>query len=166
MTVEDLLAQMRVGDVIQTIAVVIALAAAVIALIVSWRDRVNARAIAAKDRENALAIATEDRRTALEQAKLMFDLESLLRLLENLNRGGSTDQAEARRMGSEAMTLIGLLGRDLLPTQWARVVERDDDGLREYLDDEEFPQYKKDAIETQLAVNVTTKRIGKLLARD
>lgn len=76
---------------IQAAAVLVAVAASIVALFVSWRDRVSTRTIAA-----------EDRRTALERAKLMFDLETLLRLLENRNRGGSTDTQESRCMGAEA----------------------------------------------------------------
>ncbi|PWC03076.1 hypothetical protein [Agromyces badenianii] len=137
---------------IQAGAVVVAVAASLVALYTSWRDRANARRIAA-----------EDRRASLEQAKLMFDLEALLRLLENLNRGGSTDTQESRRMGSEALSLIGLLGPDLLPTQWQRRVGRDDEGFQTLLKDPGFPEFKKDAIEVQIAVNRVTRRVQALL---
>ncbi len=99
MTIDDLIARMAIGDFISAVAVVVAVGASLVALFVSWRERVNARKIAA-----------EDRRVALEQAKLMFDLEQLLRLLENGNRGGSTDALERARLGAEALSLIGLLG--------------------------------------------------------
>lgn len=139
---------------IQAGAVVVAVGASIVALVVSWRDRVNARNIAAKDR-----------RAALAQAKLMFDLEALLRLLENQNRGGSTDRLETQRLGAEALSLIGLLGRDRLPRLWDRRVERDDDGLRELFEDEHFPEFKKDAVEVQLAVNEVVREIREIVNR-
>lgn len=155
MTIEELIAQMAIGDLIATAALVAAVLASIVALFTSWRDRANARNIAA-----------EDRRSALEQAKLMFDLEALLRLLENRNRGGSTDKEERSRLGSEALSLVGLLGPEQVPTQWARQVERDDDGLRAKATEPKFPEFKKDAIEVQLAVNAATRRIRELIERD
>lgn len=155
MTIDDLIARMAVGDFIQVVAVLVAIGASIIALVLSWRDRVSARKIAA-----------EDRRVALEQAKLMFDLEQLLRLLENGNRGGSTDALERSRLGAEALSLIGLLGPELLPRQWARRIEHEDKELREKLTDEsESPEFIKDTIETQLAVNTTVDRIRKIIDR-
>lgn len=140
---------------IQAAAVVVAVAASLVALFVSWRDRVNARRIAA-----------DDRRASLEQAKLMFDLEALLRLLKNRNRGGSTDDLERKRMGAETLTLVGMLGPELLPRQWAAQVDADDDKLRSLFDQADFPDYKKNAAETQLAVNTTLRRIHELITRD
>lgn len=151
MTIEDLLARLAIGDVIQTVAVIVALGAAIVALVLSAKDRATAREIAANERE---------------QAKLLFEMEQLLRLLENRNRGGSSDKQEASRLGSEALTLVGMLGPDLLPVQWARQVEKDDEGLRAVAAEPDFPEYKKDAIEVQLAVNTTMRRLRELIARD
>jgi hypothetical protein len=139
---------------IQVAAVIAAVAAAIIALIISAKDRVNAR-----------AIAQEDRAASLAQAKLMFDLDLLLRLLDNRNRGGSTDPQETARMGAEVLTLVGLLGPDRVPRQWAHHVEVDDDGLRDLLEDPEMPDFKKDAIETQLAANALMGEIRSILER-
>lgn len=139
---------------VQAAAVVVAIGASMVALTVSWRERVNARRIAALDR-----------RSSLSQAKLVFDLEVLVRLLENLNRGGSTDPAETRRMGAEALTLVGMIGPDLLPTLWERRVG-EDEKLRAHLVDPEFPQYKRDAIEVQLAVNDVLTEIRRLSDRE
>lgn len=156
MTIDDLLARMAVGDYIQTAAVVVAVGASVVALIVSWRDRVNARKIAA-----------EDRRAALAQAKLMFDLEALLRLLENQNRGGSTDDLERKRLGAEAMAIVGLIGPERLPRLWERRIGHDDEGLRAKLDDDEkmTPEFLKWAIEVQLALNEVVEEIRKSVNR-
>ena len=144
MTIDDLIARMAVGDFIQTAAVLVAVLASLVALFVSWRERVNARKISA-----------EDRRAALEQAKLMFDLDALLRLLENQNRGGSTDDLERKQLGAEAMALVGMIGPDRLPRLWKRRIGHDDDGLRAKLGDDETttPEFLKWAIEVQLALN-------------
>jgi hypothetical protein len=151
MNIEDLLARLAIGDVIQTVAVIVALAAAIIALVLSAKDRATAREIAAKERE---------------QAKLIFELEQLLRLLENRNRGGSPEKDESARLGAEALTLVGMLGPDLLPEQWSRQVEKDDDGLRAIAAEPDFPQYKKDAIEVQIAMNATMRRLREVIAKD
>ena len=148
---------MTTGEItlwIQAVVVVVAVAASVVALIVSWRDRVASRKIAA-----------EDRCAALERAKLMFDLDVLLKLLEKNNRGGSTDRAEASRMGAEALTFVGMIGPELLPRQWARGIERDDEGLRALLVEEGVPEFVQDAIESQLAINAVLRRIRELTTR-
>jgi len=139
---------------IQVASIVAAVFASVVALRIASRDRREARMIAA-----------DDRRASLEQAMLLFDLEALVRLLENRNRGGSTDREETSRMGAEALTLIGLIGEERLPRQFARQVEVDDQGLQSLIDDPEMPGWKKDAIETQLAVNGLTRRVRELLER-
>lgn len=133
---------------IQSVVALAAIIAAVVALVIGALDRRNARAIAAEDRK----------------ASLMFDLEVLSRLLENLNRRGSSDPAESKRMGAEALTLIGLLGPDLLPTQWNHRVG-DEAKLRELLADDDFPEWKRNAIEVQVAVNTVLAKIRKELSR-
>lgn len=138
---------MELTDWIQVVAVLVAVGASLVALYISDRDRANARQIAAADR-----------RAALRQAKLLVDLENLTRLAENLNRGGSTDPAETKRMGAEALTLIGLIGPDLLPTLWDKRLGSNAK-LQAKLRDEEFPEFKKHAIEAQLAVNTVVDRI-------
>jgi hypothetical protein len=139
---------------IQVAAVVAALGAAVVALVVS-----------AKDRKHSRLIAEEDRKAALLQAKLLLDLEALMRLLENRNRGGSSDRQESARLGAEALSLVGLIGRERIPRQWSRQVSDSDEALREYFDDPDLPAYKKDAIEAQLAVNGVLAEIKALLER-
>ncbi len=116
---------------------------------------------------NARKIATDDRRAALAQAKLMFDLEALLRLLENQNRGGSTDDLEQKRLGAEAMALVGLIGQERLPRLWQRRIGEDDDGLRAKLTDDEktTPEFLKWAIEVQLALNEVVEEIRQSVNR-
>lgn len=137
---------------IQSLVALAAVAAAVAALV-----------IAAMDRRNARTIAADDRRASLAHAKLLFDLEALSRLLENLNRGGSADPAESRRMGAEALTLIGLFGPELLPTLWAKRIG-DEAELQRLLTDDDHPVWKKHAIEVQVAVNAVLGQIRTELA--
>lgn len=156
---------MTLGDWIQLGAVLAAVGASIVALLVSYWDRKGAQAIAAEDRKAAALVAAEDRRASLEQSKLMFDLEALLRLLENLNRGGSTDPQESQRMGAEALSLIGLLGPDLLPRQWKHRVNDDSAGLAGFLEDPECEQWRKNSIEAQIAVNTVTEQIRQIVNR-
>lgn len=114
---------------------------------------------------NARKIAAEDRRASLEQAKLILDLELLARLLENFNRGGSTDREETSRMGAEALTLIGMLGSEHLPELWAQRVDHEGARLVDLVNDPEFPEWKREAIQVQLAVNAASKRVRELIER-
>lgn len=130
-----------------------AVAAAIVALIISALDRRNAREIAAADRANTL-----------RQAHLMFELETLTRLAENLNRGGSTDRSESARMGSEALTLVGALSPARLPKLWEEKVGSDE-RLRAAMADPEMPTHKKDALETQLAISAVLEEIAAATAK-
>lgn len=138
---------MTLSDGIQLAAVLAAVGAAIVALIISGLDRRNAR-----------EIANADRASTLRQAHLMFELDVLGRLSANLNRGGSTDPQESKRMGAEALTLIGLLSPERLPTLWEERVGVDD-RLRAALEDPEMPGYKKTALETQLATSQVLREI-------
>lgn len=138
---------MTTSDLIQVAAVFAAVGAAIIALIISALDRKNAR-----------RIADADRTSALRHAHLMFELEALTRLSENLNRGGSTDALERSRMGAEALTLVGVLSPNRVPELWERKVG-DDDRLRAAFADPEMPEYKKEALETQLAISAVLRQI-------
>lgn len=138
----------QLSNWIQIAAVLAAVGASIVALIVSALDRRNAR-----------KIADADRAASLHHARLLFELEMASRLLENNNRGGSTDAIERAQLGAEALTMIGILGRGRVPRQWARRVDRDDDGLSDLLADPDLPDFKKDAVETQLAVNAILRAI-------
>lgn len=141
---------MTTADLIQVTAVLAAVAAAIVALVVSALDRRNAR-----------RIADADRASSLRHAHLMFELEALTRLSQNLNRGGTTDPLERARMGAEALTLVGVLSPARLPELWERKVG-DDDRLRAAFNDTEMPDYKKEALETQLAISAVLREIRKV----
>ena len=140
-------------DLIQFAAVLAAIGAAIVALVVS-----------ALDRKNAENIAATDRASALRQAHLMFELDVLRRLSENLIRGGSSDRQESARMGSEALALIGLLNPDRLPSLWEQRVG-DDARLRAALEDPDMPEFKKNALETQLATSQVLREIREEISR-
>lgn len=151
MTTENLTLWIQAG------AVVVAVGASIVALTISQLDRANTR-----------KIASEDRRAALAHAKLMFDLDALLRLLQNTSRGGSTDALEKKRLGAEEMALVGLIGPDLLPRMWERRIGLSDDDLKVKLTDseEDTPEFVKWSIETQLALNKVVSEIHEIISRE
>ncbi|HXH36903.1 MAG TPA: hypothetical protein VNJ54_21180 [Plantibacter sp.] len=143
-----------ISNLIQTLAVLAAVGAAIVALVIS-----------AKDRRNARQIAADDRREALRQAHLLFELEHLVRLSQNNNRGGSTDPIERKQLGAEALTMIGALGETRVPSQWNRRVGNDEK-LQAAMTDAAMPEFKKDALETQLAVNAVLREIRASIGRE
>ncbi|MDQ0645536.1 hypothetical protein [Microbacterium murale] len=128
----------QISLAIQTAAIVVAVAASIVAL-----------ATSAADRRNTREIARREQAASLKREHLMFQLDVLARLTENLNRGGSTDRDESARMGTEALTLVGLLDAELVPNLWSQKLDSES-ALRRLLDDPEMPEWKKWAIESQL----------------
>lgn len=141
--------------VVQMVLAASAVGAAIVALVIGALDRKAAREIAA-----------EDRRASLEQAKLMFDLEVLLRLSQNLERGGHKDQAISHDMGAEAAALINLIGPDRLPVTWAAKRGSSLDEAREYAQREDTPAFKKHSIEVHLELVRVAQRIHELIEQD
>jgi len=139
---------------VQSGAVLVALAASVIALIVSALDRRNSRQIAARDRQ-----------AALEREQLMYEQEALLRLLQNLRRGGHTDESAIRDMGAEAGALIGAIGQDKLPRNWEKRIGKTDEELLAYVDNEEKPEWQRRAVEVQIALNEVTREIRERIVK-
>lgn len=139
---------------VQVAAVVAAVVAAIIALVISALDRRNARQIAAADR-----------RIALEHDQLLFEQSELLRLLQNLRRGGHTDGDKAKDMGAEAGAIVGALGPGRLPRNWATLIAKTDDELRDFLDDASQPEWLRRSEEAQVALNEVTKEIRDRLIR-
>ena len=135
---------------IQAASSVAAVAAAIIALVVSAKDRKNARLIAAADRTEAL-----------KQNQLIFERDLTMKLLVNALTGGSTDPLERAQLGAERSALIGTLGPERVPKQWARTVNANDDRLREMMTEPKFADldWKKDQFESQLAMNAILREI-------
>lgn len=155
-----------ISNWIQGATGVVALVAAGAALVVSWLDRRESRAEADRDRCAARELAQEDRAAAAHHARLAFELEALTRLAENRNRGGSQDHEERARLGAEALTLVGIVGRERIPSQWDRQVEKSSDELRAHLVDPDLHQWKIDAIEVQLAINDVLGELDRATSRD
>ncbi len=120
---------MTTSDVIQIVAVLVAVAASVVALIIATLDRKTQMRIAEKDRA---------------QARLAVELEYAVRLSTNRNMGGSTDPAETKRLGAEAMALAVVVGKRWVPRQYDYVTEgRTPEQIAAMFDNEESPQWVK-----------------------
>jgi hypothetical protein len=125
-------------DVIQLLAVLVAVAASIVAI-----------TIATQDRKVQLRIARQDR----EQARLALELEYAIRLSANRNMGGSTDPAETKRLGAEAMALVGVVGERWVPEQYARIMEgHTPETLAAAHAGDDTPQWVKWRTESTLAV--------------
>ncbi|MBP5801329.1 hypothetical protein J2D78_04450 [Microbacterium maritypicum] len=99
---------MTIGDWVQVVAVLAAISASLVALRIATTDRRTQREIARSDREHA---------------RLILELEYALRLSENLNHGGSTDPAETKRLGAEAMALAAVLGERWVPHYYTHLMD-------------------------------------------
>lgn len=132
---------MTAGDIIQVVAVVVAIGASIVALV-----------IASMDRRNALKIAEGDRRAAVDQARLLAELDAATRLSVLEARGGHTDPVISKDMGAETLALIAMLGPDRVPEMWKRRVTKSDEELRAFIADESEPQFLRDAVEAERAV--------------
>jgi len=142
------MAEDQIATWLQVAAVVVAIAAVGAAVLAAIATSVLAIVLGALDRRNVSRVAARDH----EFQQLFREQDLLHRLLENYNRGGSSDATESSRMGSDALTLIGAIGPRRLPELWNSHVNSDT-SLRESLEDPEMPDYKKEAIKVQLAVN-------------
>lgn len=136
----------------QSAVAIAAVAAAIIALAVSHKERATMRTIAA-----------EDRIAALEQAKLMFDLDVLLRLSHNIERAGHVDPTISKDMGAEARALLNVLGPDRLPQTWEDKRKNTLAEACEYAQREDTPAYKRHAIEVHLELDRVARRIEQLV---
>lgn len=133
---------------------IVAIGAAITALVVRLLDRRAARGIAA-----------EDRRVALEQAKLMFDLEALLRLSQNIERGGHTDGQIGLDMGAEAAAILNLIGPERLPKTWAVYRRATLAEAREIAECEDTAAWKCNAIEVHLELDRVAREIESRVSR-
>ena len=133
---------MTAGDIIQVVAVVVAIGASIVALV-----------IASMDRRNALKIAEGDRRAAVDQARLLAELDAATRLSVLEARGGHTDPVISKDMGAETLALIAMLGPDRVPEMWKRRVTKSDEELRAFIADDSEPQFLRDAVEAERAVH-------------
>jgi hypothetical protein len=133
---------------VQVAAVVAAVVAAIIALVVSALDRRNAR-----------RIADEDRRAALRQAHMMFELQSLVKLSQNSTRGGHTDSNISKDMAAEWAALVGALGPERVPVNWAKLVIRSRRELEGMVEDDKTSEHLKQSLEAHLALTAVAEEI-------
>lgn len=136
---------------VQVAAVIVAIGASGVALIVSALDRKNARKIAA-----------EDRLMAIRHGRLTFEMEALIRLSLNLQRGGSNDVQKSRDRGAEAGAIIGAIGPERLPHNWEKRIEKTEEELRAFVADESKEDWLRRAVEAQLALMEVTEEIRQL----
>lgn len=136
---------MTVSDFIQLFAVLVAVGASVVAIV-----------IATQDRRTQLRIAIQDR----EQARLALELEYAIRLSANRNMGGSTDPAETKRLGAEAMALVGVVGERWAPEQYAHIMDgHTPETLAAAHAGDDTPQWIKWRTESTLAVQLIVAEI-------
>jgi hypothetical protein len=132
---------MTLSDLIQLVAVLAAVGASIVALV-----------IASRDRKTQLQIAKQARNLD----RLSVELQYAIRLSANRNMGGSSDPAESKRLGSEALALAGVVGQRWVPRLYSRSMNyRSTEELRERLEDDDqqrTPRWVKDKIEAGLAV--------------
>lgn len=131
---------MTISDWIQVGAVLAAVVASILALV-----------IATVDRRTQLRIAEQDR----AHSRLALELEYAIRLSTNRNMGGSEDRAESKRLGAEAMALVGAVGERWVPRQYAHVMDgRTIAELEQAIDEKAdgMPQWVQDRNEATIAV--------------
>lgn len=128
-----------VGDWIQLAAVLVGVGASIVALV-----------IATLDRRTQLQIA----RASSEQNRLALELEYAIRLSANRNRGGSTDPEESKRLGAEAMALVGVIGPRWVPIQYQHAMAgmTPDQIAAKHAGDPETPEWMKWRTESTVAV--------------
>lgn len=146
---------MTSGDVIQIVATIVAAGAAVVALV-----------IASMDRRNAIKIAEDDRRVTIDQARLQAELEAAVRLTVLEARGGHTDPVLSKDMGAETLALIAMLGPERVPEMWRRRVTKSDEELRNFIADVREPQYLRDTVEAERAVQAILDELRSLRPLD
>lgn len=140
---------MTASDLIQLLAVLVAVVASVVAIV-----------IATQDRKTQLRIARRNR----EQARLELELEYAIRLSANRNMGGSTDPAETKRLGAEAMALIGVVGARWVPEQYAHIMDgHTPESLAVAHAGDDTPQWIKWRTESTLAVQ---RIVAEIYAQD
>lgn len=132
---------MTVGDIVQIAAIIVAIGASIVALV-----------IASQDRRAATRIAEDDRRIAIEQSRLLAELDAAVRLSILEARGGHTDPVIVKDMGAETLALTARLGPERVPEMWKRRVGKSDAELRAYVQNESEPQFLRDAVEAERAV--------------
>ena len=146
----------------QAVAGLGAVATAIIALIIASKDRKAASERAEEAAKKQRDLAKSDRVFQIEHDRLKAERDALLKLAQNLVRGGSTDALERKQMGAEALAIIGMIGPEKLPLSWAERVEKNDDDLLAFANEAETPDWIRKAIEAKLALSKTVSELADL----
>ena len=145
--------EMTIGIVVQTVAVLVALFGLWRAHRIALADRRAADRRAEDDRRSTDQRATEDRRLARLEAERRFQLDLLIRLSQNLERGGATDAHERARLAAEAGALLSALGPHRLPLSWEIHRKRSLDEARAYMLDASNADWRRCANEVALELD-------------
>lgn len=143
-----------------------AVASAIIALTIAGKDRREAARLAKESADLQLQLATSERAFRIEHDRLTSEREALLRLSQNLARGGSTDALERAQMGAEALAIVGMIGPEKLPLYWAQHVEMSDEDMLKFAEEEDTPEWVRWSIEAKVALSRTLQEIKDLQAQE
>lgn len=146
----------------QSVAGLGAVSAAVIALCISAKDRQAADARAAQSSATQITIMQTQNAFQADLERLKSELDALLRLSENLSRGGSADPLESAKMGAEAQAIAGMIGPEKLPLSWRHSVELDDKDLAEFANRTDTPDWMRKSIEAKIALSRTVAELRQL----
>lgn len=164
---------MTPSDIIQTLAVLAAVGASLVALAIAAKDRKHSARIAGQDREHSAAVADADRAHAasvaaadraatMHQLRLFSELDAAKRLAVIEARGGHSDPVARKDMGAESLALVAFLGPERVPMMWQRRVGKSDDELRDFAQDENNQQFLRDSVEAERAVHAIIRDIRAL----
>jgi hypothetical protein len=131
------------GFVLQTLGIVTTLAGVAAAL------KIAVTGNRAADRR-----AEADRAAVRHAAQHRLEVELLLRLAENLTRGGAQNPQEVARMGAEARALIAALGPERVPLSYEEYAASTDK-LRTTMADTSEPLWLRQSIEALLELQRT-----------
>ena len=121
----------------------------IVAVCVTTLSVVMALAIAVSGNRAADRRAEADRAAGRQAAQHRLEVELLLRLAENLTRGGAKDSQEVARLGAEARALTAALGPGRVPMSYAEYAESADK-LRAVMADTSEPLWLRQSLEALL----------------
>ena len=150
------------STIAQGVAGLGAVASAIIALVIASKDRAEAARLAKESADLQFRLASSERAFRVEHDRLSAERDALLRLAENLARGGSTDPLETAQMGAEALAIVGMIGPEKLPLYWAERVEMGDEEMMKFAAEDDTPEWVRWSIEAKVALSRTLQELVEL----
>ena len=92
----------------------------------------------------------------------MFELQALVKLSQNLSRGGHTDPNTVKDMAAERAALVGALGPERIPRSRGTHVEETPEELQAMIADESTDFVLVHSIEAHLALTEVADEIRRL----